>query len=805
MLWVLATSRAAVLDVCPTGCTHSTIAAAVTAANAGDTVEVGPGTYVGSLVIDKSITVVATGGPTVTTIEPGATNETVTIDGVDATLEGFTVVSGLRRAVLTRDANATVRGIVVRDATGQNGVGVTARDNSVTLVEGCVFEDLVATGRGGALYAYENADLTVVGGRCTNVSAALGGCVAADGAGTVMLRDLEVTGATATTHGGSVYAHHTASITVSGGLYDTASAVNGGHLEIGNGGTLLVEDATFMGGASNRGGALRTSGMSSVTVQRSTFVGNTAVEDGGAIYALGAMSVSECELAANEALIEGGAMYVAAGNVQVDRSSFRGNQAASGGAMSVASGTMVGTGLELVGNTASGDGGAITSFGATDLRYSWVCGNAASEGGALSVTNSTTSVTGSVLHDNSASVAGGGVHTTGGALALDQVDVVANRAPSGGGLELGGPLDATHAVFAASQGYAVVSAGSVTIDWSAWFDNTPADLGGALVPADRGANLVEADPQLRYSADGDCDNDDFVPPSTSPLVDAGDPALTDADGTRRDIGAFGGDADGFPDADGDGAPDFFDCAPTDGSVFPGATEDCTDGVDNDCNGLVDDCGSGTWYTDADGDGFGDPASPVSAVTQPAGTVSDATDCDDTLASVSPAGTEVCNGRDDDCNGLVDDTPGDTWYADDDGDGYGAGAPQTSCDPPPGAVSSSTDCDDTDPDVNPGATEVWYDGVDDDCDGNDDDQDGDGVPATEAQGDDCDDLDPTVYPGAVEVPDDGIDQDCSSVDATTSYGVAGKRGACGCSGVPAPAGVWTWAGLLVLALRRRAVV
>jgi hypothetical protein len=77
--------------------------------------------------------------------------------------------------------------------------------------------------------------------------------------------------------------------------------------------------------------------------------------------------------------------------------------------------------------------------------------------------------------------------------------------------------------------------------------------------------------------------------------------------------------------------------------------------------------------------------------------------------------------------------------DNDGDGYVEGR----------------DCDDDDPSVNPGATEVWYDGVDQDCDGNDDDQDGDGY----AFGADCDDTDASVNPAAPETWYDGIDQDC----------------------------------------------
>ncbi|MCA9492441.1 MAG: putative metal-binding motif-containing protein, partial [Myxococcales bacterium] len=117
----------------------------------------------------------------------------------------------------------------------------------------------------------------------------------------------------------------------------------------------------------------------------------------------------------------------------------------------------------------------------------------------------------------------------------------------------------------------------------------------------------------------------------------------------------------------------------------------------------------------------------------------------------------------------------TWYIDGDGDGHGRAEQEvTACEPPKQAVSSSDDCDDLDPDVNPDATESC-DGVDEDCDGvpdngvvvptwyADEDEDGYGDPArpyqscdapphTVSNADDCDDADPDEHPGAIWYPD-----------------------------------------------------
>jgi hypothetical protein len=130
------------------------------------------------------------------------------------------------------------------------------------------------------------------------------------------------------------------------------------------------------------------------------------------------------------------------------------------------------------------------------------------------------------------------------------------------------------------------------------------------------------------------------------------------------------------------------------------------------------------------------------------------------------------GRDRDGDGVPaaadcddrDETIGEgiTWYRDADGDGYGD--PERSrqaCSQQDGWVPRAGDCADTDPQTHPGASERWYDGWDQDCDGSDDyDRDGDGHAASDHGGDDCDDDDEEVHPGALEVPWDGVDSDCS---------------------------------------------
>ena len=169
------------------------------------------------------------------------------------------------------------------------------------------------------------------------------------------------------------------------------------------------------------------------------------------------------------------------------------------------------------------------------------------------------------------------------------------------------------------------------------------------------------------------------------------------------------------DADGDGVLACADCDDDDPNVKPGWPEVC-DTKDNNCDGAVDEGVDLALYTDADGDGFGGAGVTARACEPLPGLVEIAGDCDDADAATHPDATDTCDGADNNCDGLVDEGEGATWYVDGDGDGFGGEDTVQSCEPPSGYVATPGDCDDGAASVNPEAAEVCADQIDNDCDG-----------------------------------------------------------------------------------------
>jgi len=238
-----------------------------------------------------------------------------------------------------------------------------------------------------------------------------------------------------------------------------------------------------------------------------------------------------------------------------------------------------------------------------------------------------------------------------------------------------------------------------------------------------------------------------------------------------------------PDDDNDGDTDDVDCDHHNPGISSLADEVC-DGIDNDCDGVVDEAesdGCFPAYKDADFDGHGAPDDPICVCNFPTpGASLLADDCDDTNPQSNPAAMEICDGKDNNCNGEWDEGEAAgcvVAYQDLDGDGFGNTlASVCVCEPLDEGLSGLPgDCDDSNASIQPIMLENCDD-VDNNCDGQIDELcnvDGDAYCTSNmgvfdkplicpAGGGDCDDTNPEVNPGMEEKGFDNLDNDCNGV-------------------------------------------
>ncbi len=667
------------------------------------------------------------------------------------------------------------------------GAGVYARDHSHIEwdgggVSGAVADEYRSGYTGGAVHLREASTMDGTSILFEDNLAYAGGAIDVRDSAQATLTSCTFENNEAYTNGGALRVYDSASTATDSCTFDGNSAEEGGAVEVSVDASYTDADSSFEDNeaTSGDGGAIRVADEAELYLEGSNFEGNQATETGGALAVEDPgdedVYVVEASFTSNSADNgDGGAVAVTSNaNLWLDLCTFDLNDAALGwgGAVafdpSAAGYTLEATDCSFEENSADDGGGAIWSLEAdevTVLDSAFLRNETAGDGGAVHVdSNDEVLLQRNLFHENNATSLGGAYYETGTGISAEVTNCIfsENTATSGAGVALedqtvqtelvnnnltgndasasGAHLYLSSATISFVNNIAILgvdggglyaddsaSASASDFYYSDVWSNSGGDYDGTLVdPVGTSGNISE-DPLLAdYTQDGDEANDDHHLDLSSPCLDTGDPSIVDLDGSRSDMGVYGGpDAEGS-DADGDGYWDITDCDDTDPTIHPGAEETPYDGVDQDCDG--DD------LEDVDGDGYEAP--DVGG-----------TDCDDTDATVYPGAPDTWY------DGVDSDCAGDDDY-DQDGDGFQA------------AGYGGQDCDDTDGNIYPGAPDTWYDGVDSDCDGHSDyDADYDGRDDVGYGGDDCDDTDAYTYPGGTEIPYDGIDQDCDGAANT----------------------------------------
>jgi parallel beta-helix repeat protein len=545
---------------------------------------------------------------------------------------------------------------------------------------------------------------TVSGGNANGGGANNSGGGMLNQSGSPMLRNMRFTANNAGTSGGAMHNSQSSPVILNSTFISNTSPIVGGAITVEVNSHMTVTNCDFINNVGTiNGGAIAVS-QSNPIFRDCRFIGNTS-QEGGGIYAFRMVTtITNCLFSGNRSSNRGAALHLTTD----------------------ANSTLIN--CTITGNHATGNGGGILLWNTPNLTLRntiiWnnrAAGSNVSTAASIFRDNATASFAYCLVANSGGSGAGwqsaigvdGGNNLASDPLFVTNVDPV--TAPTTAGnlhLQLASP--------AINSGNNAFNPTLVDLDGNPRIADDVIDMGPYELPCtsaiwyadadgdgfgDAGSSISTCDesPEGYVSNDDDCDdtNGSSYPGATESCDGEDNNCNGQIDEGVLTTFHADQDLDGFGDADHDTTtcdlPEGFvtnslDCNDSDAAVHPEADEVC-DGIDNDCDGFIDDTDPDVidqviWYADVDGDGYGDPAITISACFQPEGYVSNNEDCDDTNENIHP-GAEICNGIDDDCDGIVDD--GLSCEIDDgDGDGIEDSIDNCPADENPGQEDS--DCD-----------------------------------------------------------------------------------------------------------------
>ena len=714
--------------ICSAGLQGCTLRAAVMEANAldgDDTITLPAGTY--------TLTIAGTGENAAATgdLDIADLANKVTITGAGA---ASTIIDGggIDRVFQVLGLSTLeLSGVTVTNGNAGGGDGGGIRvGGSLTLTSSRVSNSTASAG--GGIYVQPSGGFLQFAGSLTlnlstvgpNNSATFSGGGIWNG-GSATLTDGVVENNLAGFDGGGIFNSGTLTLihtTLSG---NATSSGDGGGIHNDGGATLTLDDSAVVSNTATAGDGGGISNVGALTVSNSSVSNNTSTNGvGGGIDNAGMLTLSNTTVSGNSTTDQGGGIYSSGASavVAMTGGAVQGNTAAIAGGGIWNDGTVTLTGSTVSGNTTNGHGGGLHNVGGASatLTNATVSNNTApASGGGIYNSESALSVVDSTFIGNQAGFCGGAIHNIGptATLALTRTTVSGNTAgDDGGGVSNVVGAMATVTASTISGNTATSTAGgiengsgaSLTLTNSTISGNTTTGAGGGILN-DNNAVLTVLNSTISGNIAGGV---------------GGGIAHSGATTTLKNSIVAGNTA-----------------ANCDGSML---SFDNNLDSDNTCN-LI-----------APGDlpGLDPLLGPLASNGGPTQTQA--------LLAGSPAinagndvGAPPTDQRGFPRVGVSDIGAFEFQGLDADGDGFDD------------IAAGGTDCDDGDATIFPGATEIPYDGIDQDCDGSDlTDVDRDGFEADQAVGGtpDCDDTDATVFPGATEILDDGIDQDCDGEDA-----------------------------------------
>ncbi len=504
------------LLVCATDASSPGLAAAVAAASDGTTISICAGIYPERVVISgKRLALVGMEGAARTVIDGGGEGPVLTIiDGADVTLRGLTIQNGIADeggALLCEASKLALTDSVLRDSRAEDGGGAALLRACHGVVTG---NEIVGN------HARVGGGITVIGGALALTGNTIAENEASNDGGGIYLRHADGTVFQ------SNHVHHNRGGDDGGGvrIFETAMTL------VDN----LVEDNTTVDG----GGGIRVSHVPSVflaNVIRNNDAGGTG---GGLDMDNDASTVMGGEISGNHASGSGGGIYHWLGpwhGAVLSGIRIADNRAHRGGGIFLDDNfepvTMVG--LVVAGNRADKGGGLMVRGTHYTIRNSIFVGNEGGRGGAIYAgVNSATSSWDQPCPPCPPTEPVG---------RIDFTTFHGNEADEGAALWIDtARVTVASSIVSASDGPAVTvrsppgRPGALTPPRWIYNDTFPATFTGMADPTGRDGNL-SAPPRFADAAAGN-----FRLGSGSVCIDAGDPAMRDPDGSRADMGSFGG-------------------------------------------------------------------------------------------------------------------------------------------------------------------------------------------------------------------------------------------------------------------------